>query len=419
LTKVRFNIEYELRRDAVAQILNRLNAKTVAGALPAGSYSDGGNLYLQVSKHGAKRWEFIFRWKGREIQRGLGSLNNVSLARARERAAAARAKLADGEDPFAVIEDVPIPTFGVFADEVIASLSPGFRNAKHRDQWVMTLTKYAEPLRDIPLDQVTTDDVLRVLKPLWTRVPETADRLRQRIERVIDAAEARGFRERSSRNPACWKGNLKHLLPAKRKLARGHHVAMPHAKVRDFITALRTRTSMSRLTLEFAILTAARSGEVYGATWGEIDGDVWTVPKERMKAGKEHRVPLSKAALSVLDRVPGSKDPDDYIFASSMRDSVTRRPKRLSNMAMTALMQKMTSTHIKVAGELRAATPHGFRSSFRDWAGSETHYPRELAEEALAHLVGNAVERAYRRGDALNRRRPMMEEWAEYVAPEA
>lgn len=399
----------------MAQVLSRLNPKTVSGALPAGSYSDGGNLYLQVSARGSKRWEFIYRWKGREIQKGFGSLNDVSLARARERAAAARAKLAEGEDPFLIVQDVVIPTFGEFSDEVVATLTAGFKNAKHRDQWTMTLSRYAKSLRDIRLDRITTDDVLAVLKPIWTRAPETADRTRQRIERVLDAAVARGYRDRASRNPASWKGNLKHLLPARRKLTRGHHIAMPHAQVAGFMASLRTRTSTGRLALEFTILTAARSGEVYGATWREIDGDVWTVPKQRMKAQKEHRVPLSKAALSVLERAPQSDDPDALIFPGLTRDPTSKKLKPLSNMTMAVLMRKMKSTHIKVAGELRAATPHGFRSSFRDWAGSETEYPRELAEEALAHLVGNAVERAYRRSDALNRRRAMMEDWADYV----
>lgn len=399
----------------MAQVLSRLNPKTVAGVLPPGSYSDGGNLYLQVSPRGSKRWEFIYRWKGREIQKGLGSLNDISLARARERAAAARAKLAEGEDPFLVVQDVVIPTFGEFSDDVVATLTAGFKNRKHRDQWTMTLAKYAKSLREIPLDKITTDDVLAVLKPIWTRAPVTADRTRQRIERVLDAAEARGFRNRSSRNPASWKGNLKHLLPARRKLTRGHHIALPHAKIAGFMTSLRTRASTGRLALEFAILTAARSGEVYGATWREIEGSVWIVPKERMKAQKEHRVPLSKAALSVLDRAPKSDDPDAFLFPGFTKDPTTGKLKPLSSMTMAMLMRKMKSTHIKVAGELRAATPHGFRSSFRDWAGSETEYPRELAEEALAHLVGNAVERAYRRGDALNRRRAMMEDWAEYV----
>ncbi len=279
----------------------------------------------------------------------------------------------------------------------------------------MTLKEYAKPLRDISIDAVTTKDVLEVLKPLWSRAPETADRTRLRIERVLDAAEAKGFRDSATRNPASWKGNLKHLLPARRKLTRGHHVAMAHERVREFVIALWARPSRSALALEFLILTAARSGEVYGATWAEIVDDVWVVPKERMKARREHRVPLSKAALDVLVRVGRSNDPEALIFPGARRDRETMRAKPLSNMAMAVLMRKMKDTYVVAGGERRAATPHGFRSSFRDWAGSETEYPRELAEEALAHLVGNAVERAYRRGDSVKRRRVLMEDWAKYV----
>jgi len=402
----------------MVKVIGKLNPKTVAGILPAGYHSDGGNLYLVVKKTGAKAWTFIYRWDGREIEKGLGKLHDVSLAQAREKAAAGRAKLANGEKPFVVEQAQEIPTFGVFADEVVESLSAGFKNAKHRAQWKMTLTDYAGPLRDIRLDQVTTQDVVKVLKPIWTKIPETADRTRLRIERVLDAAEAGGFRDNTKRNPASWKGNLKHLLPARRKLSRGHHVAMPHEKVRDVVAILRGRSSISVRALEFLILTAARSGEVFGATWGEIVGDVWVIPKERMKALREHRVPLSRAALDVLGRVgERPNDPDTLIFPGGRLDSETMRAKPLSNMALSMVMRGMTSTHMQVGGRLRAATPHGFRSSFRDWAGSETEYPRELAEDALAHLVGNAVERAYRRSDALRRRRAMMEDWAHYVAP--
>lgn len=402
----------------MAKVIDKLNPKTAAGVLPAGYHSDGGNLYLVVKKTGAKAWAFIYRWNGREIERGFGKFQDVSLSQARERAAKARARLAAGEDPFVLEIPQEIPTFGAYADGVVASLSAGFRNAKHRAQWKMTLTEYAGPLRDIRIDQITTQDVVKVLKPIWTKIPETADRTRLRIERVMDAAEADGFRDNNQRNPASWKGNLKHLLPARRKLSRGHHVAMPHEDVRAFVGALRAKPCTSALALEFLILTAARSGEVFGATWGEIAGDVWIVPRERMKALREHRVPLSRAALDVLRRVGGRPDdPDTLIFAGKKRDPETMRAKPLAIMTLTMLMRGMSAHFIRVGSEMRAATPHGFRSSFRDWAGSETEYPRELAEDALAHLVGNAVERAYRRADAIKRRRPMMEAWAAYVDP--
>ena len=402
----------------MVKVLGKLNPKTVAGLLPAGYHSDGGNLYLVAKKTGAKAWAFIYRWDGREIEKGFGKLQDVTLAQARDRAAKARAKLAVGEDPFFIETPQEIPTFGVYADEVVASLSSGFRNAKHRAQWKMTLTEYAGPLRNIQIDQVSTQDVVKVLKPIWTKIPETADRTRLRIERVLDAAAADGFRDTNQRNPASWKGNLKHLLPARRKLSRGHHIAMPHENVRDFVAALQAKACTSALALEFLILTAARSGEVFGATWGEIAGDVWVVPKERMKALREHRVPLSRAALDVLKRIGDRpNDPDALIFPGKKRDPETRRAKPLAVMTLTMLMRGMPAHFVKVGSEMRAATPHGFRSSFRDWAGSETEYPRELAEDALAHLVGNAVERAYRRADAIRRRRPMMEDWAACVGP--
>lgn len=399
----------------MARVTGKLNPRAVAGALPPGRHGDGGNLYLIVEKGGARRWLFIYRWAGRQREMGLGALGDVPLAKAREKAAAARALLTDGTDPLdAKAAKARIPTFGEVADETVASLSPGFANAKHREQWAMTLREYAGPLRVKAVDSITTEDVLRVLKPIWSKIPETADRTRQRIERVLDAAEAKGYRGGGLRNPASWKGNLKHLLPARKKLVRGHHPAMAFEKVAGLIADLRARESLSALALEFTILTASRSGEAIGAEWEEFDlqKGVWTVPAARMKAKRDHRVALSSRAIQILEHLrpySGSK----LVF------SIGSRGKTLSNMAMTMLLRGMSHHFILVAGERRAATVHGFRSSFRDWAGTCTDYPRELAEEALAHTVGNAVERAYRRNDALERRRKMMEEWARYVAPVA
>jgi integrase len=391
----------------------KLNPKTVSGALPPGRHGDGGNLYLVVEKGGARRWLFIYRWGGRQREMGLGALADVPLAKAREKAAAARGQLADGSDPLdAKAEKARIPTFGEVADETVASLSPGFANAKHREQWAMTLREYAGPLRAKPVDAITTEDVLGVLRPIWSKIPETADRTRQRIERVLDAAEAKGYRGGGLRNPASWKGNLKHLLPARRKLVRGHHPAMAFDKVANLISDLRARESLSALALEFTILTACRSGEVIGAEWRELDlkNGIWTVPAKRMKAKREHRVALSSRAIELLERLrPFS--------GSALVFSTGSGGKPLSNMAMAMLLRGMKQHFIVVNGECRAATVHGFRSSFRDWAGACTDYPREIAEEALAHTVGNAVERAYRRNDALERRRKMMEDWASYIAP--
>lgn len=396
----------------MARVTGKLNSRAVSGALPPGRHGDGGNLYLLVEKSGARRWLFIYRWSGKQREMGLGSLADVSLARAREKAAAARAQLADGLDPLQEKADQrQVPSFGELADEILTSLLPGFSNTKHRDQWAMTLQRYAQPLRAKPIDSVSTTDVLEVLRPIWTRVPETADRTRQRIERILDAAEAKGYRPAGLKNPASWKGNLKHLLPARSKLTRGHHPAMEHQRVAALVANLRTNASLSAMALELTILTAARSGEMLEASWAEFDleGRVWTIPPGRMKARKPHRVPLCSRAIEMLRALRP--------LSSGLVFAVEPGGKPLSNMAMTMLLRGMPAHFISVNGRTRAATVHGFRSAFRDWAGSCTDYPRELAEEALAHTVGNAVERAYRRNDALERRRKMMDDWAAYVEP--
>lgn len=377
----------------------KLFARKVATAKP-GKHSDGNNLYLIVSEAGSRKWVLRFTWRGKPREMGLGSASAVSLADARERAIDARRKIAAGTNP---IEDrqreTGIPTFGEMADQVLESLSSGFRNAKHRAQWKMTLEVYAKPLRHIPVDEVMTDDVLGVLKPIWTTKPETASRLRGRIEKVIDAAKAKGIRQ--GENPARWRGHLDHLLPKPSKLARGHHPAMPYDAVPAFMEQLRQREALAALALEYCILTAARTGEVLGATWGEINlrEAVWTVPPERMKAGRLHRVPLSQRAVQILRDLHHDPAPEQHIFPGQKSD----RP--LSNMAMEMMLRRMRIDDITV---------HGFRSSFRDWAGNETSFPRELAEAALAHVIGDKSEQAYRRSDALEKRRQMMDAWASY-----
>ncbi len=287
----------------MARQVNRLSARQVKTITKTGRHADGGNLYLVVDESGARRWVFLFRWKGRLREMGLGSARDVALARARELAGDARALLAAGQDPLERRASAQgKPTFGAMADEVVAGLSAGWRNEKHRAQWRMTLTKYAAPLRDLPVDEVNTAAVLRVLKPLWAKRPETASRLRGRIEKVLNAAKAKGLR--SGENPALWRGHLDHLLPKRQRLSRGHHAAMPIDGMPDFMSELRRRDAVAAWALEFCILTAARSGEVLGARWDEIDREkrVWVVPRERMKAGREHRVPLSAAALAVIDK---------------------------------------------------------------------------------------------------------------------
>lgn len=382
----------------------RLTARTVATLTTPGRHADGGNLYLSISPNGGRRWIFLYRWGGRQLEMGLGSARDVTLARARELADAARAQLAEGINPLDArrADRVIIPTFGEFADGLVQDIQSGFRNEKHRWQWQHTLEVYAAALRPIQIDSVTTEDVLGVLQTLWQTKQETASRLRGRIERVLDAAKAKGLR--TGENPARWRGHLDALLPKRQKLQRGHHAAMPYSDVPALVAELRQREATAALALEFAILTAARTGEVIGATWAEIDrtAKVWTVPANRMKAGKEHRVPLTDRTLEILDAIEPARAEGDFLFPAS------RKGKPLSNMAMAMLL--------KVRMKRPDITVHGFRSSFRDWAGECTSFPREIAEAALAHTVGDATERAYRRADALEKRRKLMEAWAKFIA---
>lgn len=384
----------------------KLNARFVETARP-GKYGDASakGLQLVVAPTGARRWVLRFMSQGKSREMGLGAFPEVSLADAREKALAARKLVKNGVDPIADRQrDQGLPTFGELADEVVAEQSRGFRNEKHRAQWTMTLTVYAAPLRSKPVDRVQTSDVLAVLNPIWLEKPETASRLRGRIERVLNAAKAKGYR--TGENPAAWRGHLENLLPRQSKLSRGHHAALPYADVPAFVARLRDREAVAALALEFAILTATRSGEVLNARWAEIDLDakVWTVPAARMKAGREHRVPLSDPALSILAKLSATKV-SEFIFPGQRRD----RP--LSGMAMEMVLRRM--------GVADHVTVHGFRSSFRDWAGNETHFPRELPEHALAHVIGDKAEQAYRRGDALEKRRSLMDAWASQCEPRA
>lgn len=391
----------------MARQLNRLSPRAVATITKPGRHADGGGLYLSVGPGEARRWVFLFRWRGRLKEMGLGGFSSVTLAKAREKAAAARALVADNINPLdAKRASAAVPTFGELADEVVKDLGPQWKNEKHKAQWSATLTTDAAKLRPLRVDQVETADVLATLKTIWTEKPETASRLRGRIERVLEAAKAKGFR--TGENPARWKGHLDHLLPTRRKLTRGHHAALPFADVSAFVGELRERPGMAALALEFTILTAARSGEVRGATWGEIDlkGKVWTVPASRMKAGREHRVPLSERAVVILEGL--TKLTDDK--SSTLVFPTPKPGVGLSDAAFSALLKRMG----KKPGSL---TPHGFRSSFRDWAGEVSTFPRDVAEMALAHAVGDMTEQAYRRGDALEKRKALMDAWARYCEP--
>jgi integrase len=384
----------------MATQLKTLTALRVSKLTEAGAYSDGGGLYLIVDASGAKRWQFRFRWRGARREMGLGSLRSVSLEKARSMAAAHREAVADGRDPIAERREIrTVPTFGEAADTFIAKIAQELKSAKHVAQWRMTLTTYAAPLRDVPVDQVDTDMVLRLLKPIWKSTPETAHRLRGRIERVLDAAAA--MKQRSSDNPARWRGHLDHFLPRRHALTRGHHTALPYAEVPALLERVRAIPALAHRALELTILTATRSKEVLDAVWSEFDLDerVWTIPAVRMKAGREHRVPLSERALEILRELQ-PLGLGGHVFPSPRGD------KPLSNMAMAMVLRRLG---VRV-------TVHGFRSSFRDWTGEETDHPREIAEAALAHVVGDKTERAYRRGDALTKRRQLMDSWASFCS---
>lgn len=389
----------------MARQINRLSARKVEKETKPGMHADGGGLYLRISQgpNSGKRWVFVyFRPRDRKrCEMGLGSTLAISLARARERAAEARAMVAEGLDPLTAKHKARgVPTFGEAADQLIASMESSWRNSKHRAQWVMTLNEYARPIRAKPVDQITTEDVLSVVKPIWQTKSETASRLRGRIEKVLDYAKAHGHRE--GENPAAWRGHLALILPPRPKLTRGHHARMQIDDVPAFVTDLRQREGVAARCLEFAILTATRSGEALGARWDEIDlaAKVWTIPPRRMKSGREHRIPLTDRALAILAEMAPPRD-GDYVFPGQ------RAGKSLSTMALEMVLRRMA---------IENATVHGFRSCFRDWAGNRTSFPRELAEHALAHAIGDKAEQAYRRDDAIERRRPLMEGWERFCS---
>lgn len=386
----------------MARSVNRLSATAVKNLTEEGSYADGNNLYLRVSPSGTKSWTLLYSFRGKRRELGLGPTSVVSLADARRKAEEAARLRHEGLDPkiawARASKTASASLFGELALEHIENQSQNWRNAKHRSQWENTLRTYAAPIWDQSVDSITTQDVYDILRPIWSSKPETAKRVRGRIEAVLDAAKARGLR--SGENPAGWRGNLAHVLPKRRKAQQKHHPAMPYADVAAFTVQLRKRDGFAARALEFTILTAARTGETIGARWVEVDLDkgIWTIPAERMKASKEHRVAMSATAVELLRSLPRH---GEFVFPGLKRGT------HLSNMAMENVLRRMKA---------KPFTVHGFRSSFRDWCAEETTFPREVAELALAHAVGSEVERAYRRGDGLERRRELMEAWAIYVA---
>lgn len=376
------------------------------GQLPAGMHAAGGatGLYLRVSDAGARNWILRAVVGNRRRDMGLGGWPDVPLSEARERARVARRKIDEGIDPIEQRRAAKgllksTPTFRWCAEQTIIAKRPEWKSAKHAEQWTNTLTADAYPIiGKVPVDQIELSHMLDVLTPIWTTKTESATRLRARMESVIAWATASGYRRGD--NPARWRGNLDAVLPKPGKVAKvKHHKALPIDSVHDFVRDLRTREGMAARALEFAILTAARSGEVRGAEWDEVDldGAVWTVPAERMKAGKEHRVPLSARAVELLRALPRMAG-SDYVFPAA-------RGGMLSDMTISAVMRRMEVD----------AVPHGFRSTFRDWCSERTAYPRDVAEMALAHAITNKVEAAYRRGDLFAKRANMMSDWAKFI----
>ena len=393
--------------------LNRLTARTVAAATKSGLYADGGGLYLRVGRGGAKSWCLRYMLEGKAREMGLGGLAKIGLADARKKAAAQRLLLVDKIDPLKrreaensakKVEAARSMTFAQCAKGYIDSHTAGWRNAKHAQQWTNTLATYVYPeFGSIPVGDVDVAMVLRVLEPIWTTKPETASRVRGRIEAVLDWAKARDFR--AGENPARWRGHLSNLLPSSSKVrAVKHHPALPYTEIGAFMADLRGREGAAADALEFLILTVARTGEVIAARWPEIDfaARMWTVPAARMKGGREHRVPLTSAAMSVLKRA--QQEDKQFLFPG------TKAGQGLSNMALLKVLERMGR------GDL---TAHGFRATFKTWATERTNFPRELVEAALAHVLDDKTEAAYERGDMLQKRRRLMDAWADFYAKRA
>jgi integrase len=392
----------------------------------AGRYGDGDGLWLQVRDAEHRSWLFRYARAGRQRQMGLGPFPGVSLAEARELAEGYRKLLRAGKDPLearkdaraAAAQKVKVVTFRETAAHFVASHEAGWRNAKHRAQWTSTLDTYVHSkFGDRAVDAIETGHVLGALEPIWTVKPETASRVRGRIEKVLDYAKARGWRE--GENPARWRGHLVNLLaPRGRIKAVEHHPALAWTEMAAFMAALRGELGWAARAFEFAILTAARTSEALGARWDEIDSatKVWTVPAARMKARREHRVPLSTPALLILDQARRFRtDGSPYVFPGA------RGGKPLSNMAMLMLLRRMNKAGEapkrwvdKRTGE--QITAHGFRSAFRDWAGEATSFPSDVAEAALAHVRSDKVEAAYARGDLIKKRADLMEAWGAFCA---
>lgn len=399
--------------------MSKLTDRQIRAAKPGTTISDGLGLYLETTATDARR--FLFRWtkSGKASKLSVGIYPDISLADARDKVAGLRKVIAAGGDPRKALKPAATPNFGEAAAAYIESMAPGLKNEKHLEQWRMTLLgpgssrprgrskptpDYCKKLRTMRVDEIETEHVLTVLKPHWQRAPETASRLRGRIENVLDAAKVMGHRQGD--NPARWKGHLERLLSKRQKLTRGHMSSLAHADMPAFMPRLRDASGAAARALEFLILTAARSGEVRGATWQEIDMEarMWTIPAHRMKAGKEHRVPLPAAAVAILEAMrPEGAKPDDLVFPGAKRGAA------MSDMTMTAVMRRMEV----------ADTVHGFRSTFRVWAAEKSGASFDVIEISLAHQVGDETVRAYMRSDLIDARRRLMNDWSNFLAPSA
>jgi integrase len=404
----------------MARRMDKLSAVEVRNKTAPGLYGDGGGLYLNIGPTGAKSWLFRFMLNGRAREMGLGPVHTVGLAEARERARKARTLRLDGTDPLearraelarkaaeAAAAAAALVTFKTAAEGYIKDNKAAWRNEKHAWQWTATLEAHVYPvIGDVAVSAVTTGHITRLLKPIWTTKAETAARVRGRVETVLDYAKVHGWR--TGENPARWKGHLENVLPARAKVSKvEHHAALPWREVGAFMAELEKQDGAAALALRFTILTAARTGEVIGATWGEIDlqAAVWTIPADRMKAGEEHKVPLSDAALAVLRQAAAefeSAGKGAFIFPGGKGGKGNAG---LSNMAMIAVLRRMERADLTV---------HGFRSCFRDWASETTKHEHAVVEKALAHTIESKVEKAYRRGDLFEKRRALMNDWARF-----
>jgi integrase len=411
----------------MARIIGKLTAKEVEKKTAPGLYGDGGGLTLQITKAGVKSWLYRYMIKGRAYGMGLGPLHTVTLAQARRKATEARAMVLEGINPLeakrqrvrdAEMAQARLMTFDQCAAAYIEAHRARWTNAKHADQWANTIDTYASPIiGSMPVEQIDTALIVKVLvqpddhgQQFWQVKNETATRVRGRIESILGWATTSGFR--SGDNPARWRGHLENLLATISKTSRTkNHPSLAWARVGAFVHDLRQRDGVAARAVEFAILTATRSGEVRGARWSEIDiaSGIWTIPAERMKAKREHEVPLSAAALELLKNLH-REDGIDLIFPGT-------KGQELSDMSLTAVIRRMNGDPpIWTDKDGRAVTVHGFRSTFRMWAAESTNYPREVAEHALAHQLPDAVERAYQRGTQFAKRAAMMNEWAKFCS---